>query len=115
VRDVLRDDPVTCGLADRAADVRERIEASPYGFALAVAPAGTLLGRVRGSALRDCDPGARIEEVMEAGPSTVRPDSALGPLVERLRERDLRTAVATTPEGKLLGVLRRAEAERRLS
>ena len=52
---------------------------------------------------------------MEAGPSTVRPDSALGPLVERLRERDLRTAVATTPEGKLLGVLRRAEAERRLS
>jgi CBS domain-containing protein len=75
-----------------------------------VAEGGTLLGRIRRSALSG-DSQARAEEVMEAGPSTVRPDAALRPLIERLRERELRSAVVTTPEGRLLGVLLRKDAE----
>jgi Mg/Co/Ni transporter MgtE len=113
--DVLRTDVLTCRLDDRVADVRKRIEESPYGFALALAPEGTLLGRVRSSDLQGADPGTPVEEVMEAGPSTVRPDAALDSLAKRLRERDLRTAVVTTPRGRLLGIVIRADAERVLA
>jgi len=52
--------------------------------------------------------------VMEAGPSTVRPDRPLAELAERLRRRGLHTAIVTTPDGKLLGVVRRADMEAQL-
>jgi hypothetical protein len=67
-----RDDVVTCRLDERAGEVRERVDASPYGFGLVTSAGGVLLGRLGRSAL-DGDPAARTEEVMEAGPATVRP------------------------------------------
>jgi Mg/Co/Ni transporter MgtE len=112
---VLRDDVATVTRDEPAGEAARRIEDSPYGFALVLAPGGTLLGRLRRSALESADADAPVEQLMEAGPSTVRADSELEPLVRRLRERDLRTAVVTTPEGRLLGVMRRAEAEERLA
>jgi CBS-domain-containing membrane protein len=51
---------------------------------------------------------------MEAGPSTVRADRPLAELAERLRRRELRTAVVTSPEGRLLGMVQRADMEARL-
>lgn len=110
--DFLRDDVVTCGLDDRVGDVKERIASSPYGFAVATNPGGVVLGRVRGSVL-DCDPLLRVEEVMEPGPSTVRPDKPVDELIARLAKQELRFAIVTTPEGRLLGVVRRDEVERR--
>ena len=94
-----RDDAATCGLDEPVERVRELIEASPYGFCLVLAEDGTLLGRVRRSA----------PERMEPGPSTVRYDLAVDELRERLDKRDLKTAIVTTPEGKLVGVVRRAD------
>ena len=108
---VIRDDVTTCGLADRVGEVHERVKASPYGFALVVSDDRCLLGRLRGSSLEQCDPGSTAEEVMEPGPSTIRLDRDLAPLVEHLRERDLRFAIATDPDGRLAGVLRRSDAE----
>src|SRR5215207_3288199 len=102
-RDVVRGDVVACGLDAQVGAMRERVEASPYGFGLVVGAAGTVLGRLRKTALRG-DPSARVEEVMEPGPSTVRLDASLEELVERLRARDLKTAVVTTPDGRLVGV-----------
>ncbi len=106
--DAARDDVVTARLGDRVADVRARVEASGYGFALVVSGGGTLLGRLRKTTLD----GAReeaIEEVMEAGPSTVRADTPVEKLRERLDARRLRFALVTTPEGVLVGVIRRAD------
>jgi Mg/Co/Ni transporter MgtE len=108
VKDALRDDVVTCHLEDRVGDVVPRVEKSPYGFALAVSATGVLLGRLRRSRCKGKDE-ARVDEVMEAGPSTVRPDMDAPTLAERLSERKLTTAVVTTPEGRLLGVVIRAE------
>ncbi len=106
-----RMDVATCRLTDRAAVVRERLEASPYGFALVLADAGEiLLGRVRRSAIGD-DPDVLAEELMEPGPSTVRAHIEANELARRLREQDLRTAVVTTPDGRLLGVVRREQLE----
>ena len=84
------------------------MEASPYGFALVVSADGVLLGRLRKAAL-DGDPQAVAEAVMEPGPSTVRADTAPARLRERLERGDLRFAVITDPDGRLLGVVRRED------
>ncbi len=106
--DVVRDDVVTARLDERVGDVRQRVEASDYGFGLVVGESATLLGRLRRATLEG-DPNARAEPVMEPGPSTVRADTAIDVLRERLASRGLSTAVVTTPEGVLLGIVRRAD------
>jgi CBS domain-containing protein len=108
VKDALRDDVVTCGLDEKVGGVMARVDESPYGFALVVSSTSILLGRLRRSR---CEGRyeSRVEEVMEEGPSTVRPDSEASKLAERLAERGLRTAVVSTPEGRLMGVVRRSE------
>jgi CBS domain-containing protein len=99
---------VTCGLGDRIGEVRPRVEASPYGFGFVVGVGGILLGRLRRKALEG-DPDATAEQVMEAGPSTVRADATLDTVYERMEQRDLNTAVITTPDGELLGVVLRRD------
>ncbi len=106
--DVARKDVVTCLLSDRIGDVKARVQRSPYGFAFVVSDDGTLLGRLRRAALEG-DDEATAEAVMEPGPSTVRGDTRLDKLAERLDSRRLRTAVVTTPEGIFAGVVRRED------
>ena len=99
---------VTCALSDTVGEVRERILASPYGFGFVVSETGCVLGRMRRSEL-DCEPALSAEEVMEPGPSTVRADMDPAELRERLEKRDLRSAVVTTPDGVLIGVVLRKD------
>ncbi len=106
--DAILREVVTARLEDRVGDVRADVEASPYGFALVVSEGGVLLGRLRRAALEG-DPVQPASAVMEAGPSTVRADTPLGELRARLEARDLRTAVVTTPDGVLVGVVRRQD------
>ncbi len=103
-----RRDVATCRVSERVGDVRPRVEASPYSFALVVADGDILLGRLRRAALEG-DPDRRAEEVMEPGPSTVRLDTALDALAERLDRLGLKTVVVSTPDGALVGVVRREE------
>jgi rhodanese-related sulfurtransferase/CBS domain-containing protein len=108
VGDLVRTDAVTARLDDRVGDIRERVEASPYGFGFVVADRGTLLGRLRRSALEG-NPNETAADVMEPGPSTVRADTPPPELASRLDKGGLTTAVVTTPEGRLMGVVRRAD------
>jgi CBS domain-containing protein len=103
-----RDDVVTCALETPVGRLGEEIDASPYGFALVVAADGTLLGRLRRSKLVAVDPQTPAEEVMEPGPSTVRGDTGVNELRERLDNRGLKTALVSTPEGRLVGVVSRS-------
>lgn len=52
---------------------------------------------------------------MESGPTTVRANGLLAPLVERMQKRDTKMVTVTTPQGHLIGVLIREEAEQLLS
>lgn len=106
-----RDDVVTCGLDDRVGDIRPLVAASPYGFALVVHDGDLVLGRLRMSAIKEAPGEERAEEAMSPGPSTVRADTDAGELAGRLAKRDLRTTIVTTPEGRLLGVVRRTDLE----
>lgn len=110
VKDVVREDVVRARLDETVGQVRSRVERSPFGYALVVSDDGTLLGRLRKRAL-DGDPNATSEQVMEPGPSTVRLDTDARKLAERLRQRDLKTAVVTDPEGRLAGVVRLPELD----
>jgi len=106
--DLLRADMPTCGLHDRAGPVRAQIEEGAYDFCLVVNEHKILLGRLRRASLH-ADPTASIEEVMEAGPSTIRPNRPLDALLSSGRAPMF---VITTPHGRLLGVLSRGDAER---
>jgi hypothetical protein len=106
-----RDDVVTCGLDDPIREVRPRVAESPYGFALVATGRRTLLGRLRMRAMEAADPGATAQAIMEPGPSTVPPDVEAGVLATRLAKRNLGSAIVTTPEGRLVGVVQRDALE----
>jgi CBS-domain-containing membrane protein len=105
-----QNDAVTCALSDDALAVHERIDVSPHGFALVLAADGTILGRLRHSAIDEAGSGT-AEELMNPGPSTVRPDTDVGELRQKLDAKGLKTAIVSTPEGKLIGVIARAALE----
>jgi CBS domain-containing protein len=104
----------TCASDDRLGDVRDRVRQAGWTSCIAVNEQRVVLGRVRGSALNG-DPDRTVEAVMEAGPTTVRPSEPLEALVKRMQERRVGSIVVTSPDGVLIGVLRREDGERRLA
>jgi len=106
--DALRDDVARCAPGDSVEEARASVDASPFGFGLVVDEDGVLLGRLRRSALEQSQ-GGTAEELMEVGPSTVRADVRADELRERLEQRELKCAIVNTPDGVLLGVVRRVD------
>jgi len=105
--DLLRDDVVRCRLSDPIDSVLAEVEASRYGFALVLDKDGVLLGRLRRAALENG--AATAEDAMEAGPSTIRADTSVQKLRERLEGRGLNFALVTDPDGVLMGIVCRAD------
>ncbi len=108
----LRDIP-TCGLANRLSDARDRSQDADQNVCIVVGDHGVVLGRLRGDALRG-DSAATIESAMEDGPTTIRADASLHEITERMRKRRVLSILVTDPEGRLLGILYRKDAEQRL-
>jgi CBS-domain-containing membrane protein len=52
---------------------------------------------------------------MEEGPTTTRADDNLEQLTSRLRDRSVASIVVTDPDGRLIGVLYREDAEAALA
>jgi Mg/Co/Ni transporter MgtE len=65
---------------------------------------GIVLGRLRGDAL-DGDPNASVEQVMESGPATFRPSVPLEEMADYMQEHGMDSALITTAEGRLVGIL----------
>jgi CBS domain-containing protein len=107
---LIREDVATCRLDDAVDQVARRLDASPYGFALALSPGRVVLGRVRRSRLTE--DATSVDALLEPGPSTVRPHTPVEDLAARLDGSDVRTLIVTDPEGRLLGVVRRGDVEK---
>jgi hypothetical protein len=60
---------------------------------------------VRRSQLQDAPADASAAQLMEPGPSTTRPHTSPGELAAQLTRAGASTAILTTPEGELLGVV----------
>jgi CBS domain-containing protein len=108
---VMRHDVVRCAPTDTVNTVLELTQGSAYPFAVLTSPDGTVLGRVPGSALKPPSE-TPVWDVAEPGPKTFRPHHSVENVIGHLIEKDLRWAIVTTPEGRLLGVASREDLER---
>lgn len=109
----LRADVPTCGLAERLREVKRRVEPAGWDTCFVLDDEGIVIGRLGRSALqRDGDIDA--EEAMMSGPSTVRPSARLEAIVKRMREQNLTSLPVTRSDGRLVGLLLRADAEQAL-
>jgi thiol-disulfide isomerase/thioredoxin len=70
-----------------------------------------VVGVLRGNALSK-EPDAPVADVMELGPSTLRPNSPIEALLQSRANESIKNWVVTTSHGVLLGLLPRADAER---
>jgi Mg/Co/Ni transporter MgtE len=100
----------TARLAERLQDVRARIAAAGWDTCIVVSDEGVVLGRLGRRALRS-EEDVSVEEAMTPGPSTKRPSMGASAAAELMARDDLRTLLITTPDGRLVGVLRREDAE----
>jgi CBS domain-containing protein len=111
--EVARRGTPTCSLEDRVGEVRDTVLAVGRHVCIVVNDAGIVEGRLRGRALEET-PEATAEEAMEIGPTTIRPNESIEPLVERMHRRGVRTIVVSDLKGQLVGILYREDAERAL-
>jgi len=99
-----RDAP-TCGLDDDIAVVRAATRGGAWDTCVVVNAERVVLGRLGRKAIAS-DETISVEAAMTAGPTTVRPDTPLEELVAGLRRKGHSTAVVTTSDGRLVGVVR---------
>ena len=97
----------TCTLDDDLREVRSRVRATDWRQCIVINEQRIVLGRLGRAAIENEDKTS-VEAAMSEGPSTVRPDTPLDQLLERLERQHLETALVTTSEGVLVGAVRRA-------
>ena len=91
--------------------VRQRARDQGWDTCFVVTDDRVVLGRLGRHALA-LDDESTVEDAMSEGPSTVRPSIGIDALIKRMDERDLTTLPLTTSEGRLVGLVRRADAEK---
>jgi len=107
IGDVADAEVPTCGLTERIGAVRARVHAADSETCVVVSSERVVLGLLRKSEL-DGDPQATAEAVMRPGPKTFRPSVTLQELLKSMR-------LVSTLEGRLVGVISRADAEATLA
>jgi CBS domain-containing protein len=112
--DVARADVPTCLLADDLSEVRRRVRESGWDTCIVVNDHRVVLGRLGRKAIGS-DDDRSVEEALTEGPSTVRPSIGLDALLERMQSNNLGSWLVTTPDGKLVGLVLRTQAEERLA
>ncbi len=112
--DIARADVPTCLLSDDLSEVRRRVRQSGWETCIVVNDDRVVLGRLGRKAIGS-DDHESVEEAMTEGPSTVRPSIGLDALLERMQSKNLRSWLVTTPDGKLVGLVLRSQAEERLT
>jgi CBS domain-containing protein len=108
--DAARRDVPTCRRDEPLADVQERVRVGGWDACIVVEADGIVLGRIGRKALSSKG-DVSAEEAMSPGPSTVRPSIGTDALLERMRERNVTSFVITTPDGRLVGLVRRHDLE----
>jgi CBS domain-containing protein len=103
-------DVPTCGPDERVAEAALRAREAGSDLCVVVNDERVVLGRLRGGAL-DEGSDAVVEDVMEEGPTTTRANSELLPLATRLHDHDVASILVTDPDGRLIGVAHRDDAD----
>jgi CBS domain-containing protein len=110
--DLVHCDAPRCSPGERLKDLAARMAAG-WTLCAVVNEAGILLGRLRRRQL-DENPDATAEDAMENGPSTYRPSTPAAELAERMKAGRFEAAFVTDSDGRLWGLVSRADLERAL-
>ena len=85
------------------------VEKAEWSMCVVVNDERIVLGLLRAEQLASGDEKT-AEEAMRPGPSTFRPNVPIEEMAEHMIEHDQESAPITTPEGRLMGMLRRQDA-----
>jgi len=107
IRQMIHKDVPTCALRERLEDVKSRRRPN-YDLCVVVNDRNIVLGVIQGEAW-DANPLSRVSEVMQPGPRTIRPDLEPKDAQRILRNYDSSSAIVTTSDGELLGIIRIAQ------
>ena len=110
IADAADRDVPTCGPRDTIGDVRQRLRQAGADLCVVLNERRVVLGLVREKVLQG-DPHMAIEEVMDPGPVTYRPDTLLQEMVKHMQQSGgkVNRVLVTTSDGELIGLLRRAD------
>jgi Mg/Co/Ni transporter MgtE len=89
------------------------VQATGWKVSIVVNEANVVLGRLRGD-IWNAPADTLVEDVMENGPTTFRPDYTAQALADRMRGRNVENTLITRSDGFLVGMFYRADAEARL-
>lgn len=101
--DLARGDVPTCGPEERVGDVAGRVGDAGWNLCVVVNDERVVLGLLRAEALR-APPETPVEQVMEPGPRTYRPDTLPEKPIEYMRRQGVESVLVTTSDGLLLGL-----------
>jgi CBS domain-containing protein len=107
---VARREVPTCHVTDRLGHVCDRVQRAGWDVGVVLDGNSVVLGLPRGEAF-NAAPERVIEQIMESGPSTIRPHVPVETMTERMRKRGVEHTVVTTLDGRLVGVLYWQDAE----
>src|SRR5688500_11484719 len=102
--DVATRDVPTARLEERIGDVRDRVAVDGAEPLIVVDADRVVLGLVRPDVLKG-DPQSRVEQVMDPGPVTSRPNLRAGEMPEYFKRQGMQDVVVTTSDGVLIGLV----------
>jgi hypothetical protein len=109
--DLARHAVPACLPSETLGPVRQRVRDAGWDRCVVVNEQRVVLGLLGPQAL-DAAEAATAEQAMELGPSTFRPNVGLGEMAKYMRDHQMDSALITTADGVLLGLLCGEDAER---
>ncbi len=103
-------DVPTCSRHDPLPETLARLHSRQQDFCVVVTDDNLVLGRLYPHRQAQPD-AATVEQAMRPGPTTVRANEPVEPLMERMRAAGIDAILVTDPEGRLLGLLDRTRIE----
>jgi len=103
--DLAKKDAPTCTMDEKLGDVRRRVNDA----VVVVNEHNIVMGILRSKDLQQ-DANLTIENAMRPGPSTFRPYVTAAEMAEFMNDHELECSPITTSDGKLVGLLYRADA-----
>jgi CBS domain-containing protein len=110
IGEAARRDVPTCAPAEKVGAVRERVRKAGWDRCVVVNKERVVLGLLRERELLS-DPKSSVKEAMRNGPATFRPNEPVGKMAKRMQDREATAVLVTTPDGRLVGLLYREDAE----
>lgn len=99
-----------CRLATKVGDSRSSVAETGQPYCVVLNDHDILLGRLRRRHLESGDEQV-VENVMETGPTTVRPTESAAAMLKRMQTRNVPAILVTSAQGKFLGIARKKDLE----